>query len=75
MARAKYFTVKGKTAFPFKLLTKNECWPASESDADQLWSGCAMQHPECVVTLVTHCGKVYAPDWAQAGWPVESVSS
>lgn len=73
---ARYFAVKGAGNFPFYMLHVDQCWPASEDDAEKLLLACPTQASEHTIVLksVSH----QAPGvrmWAERGWPVVRVES
>lgn len=74
MSRLRYFTVTGRGNFPFKLLSRDECFPASLLEADKIALACPTVASEQSITFAT--GLVGAPHgslWAEAKWPVQRV--
>lgn len=74
MSRRKYFAVKGKGNFPFKMLSRDECYPASVTEGEKIALACPTVAPEQQITLCTTMdGAPHHSLWREAGWPVQLV--
>jgi hypothetical protein len=72
MARLRYFTVRGSGNFPFQLLSRDECFPASLTEADKIALACPTVAPEQSITLATARGTFTPSAWKEARWPIIS---
>lgn len=71
--RTYFFAARGKGSFPFELLWRCECWPATLEDSYKINYACPTQAPELTIAFGTHnhlSGNVLEL-WRGKNWPVE----
>lgn len=73
----RYFTVVGSGGFPFDMLARCECWPASSIEATKITLACPTQAPEQKIVLATQkeTSGHDAGLWQAAKWPIVRGSS
>ena len=68
------FLVVGAGSFPFKQLSRDCAWPATEDDAELIELSCPTVAAERTICLASHT----EPNprlWREAKWPVKSINS
>lgn len=70
----KYFTVRGSGSFPFKLLSQDECYPATLAEAIKIELACPTVAPEQMIVLATSLeGAPHPQLWREAKWPLQRI--
>jgi hypothetical protein len=72
--RRRYFQVKGNGSFPFRLLSQDECYPASTLEAEKITLACpTVASEQAIMMCTTMEGSPHHSLWKQAKWPVQLV--
>ena len=72
MLRLYRFTVTGSGSFPFKQLSRDFAWPATEADAEKIDLACPTVAPEQTICLASHT-EPNPRRWREAKWPVKAM--
>lgn len=65
----KIFTVVGTGYFPFEMLTRDQCWPKTEDDAELL-SGDFREHHRDIMLETSRRESPTTGAWYSRGWGV-----
>lgn len=66
------FIVAGNGAFPFNMLFRNRCWPATLHDAELMELACPTQAPRQAIRFQSYQIPLGAM-WTEYKWPVQRV--
>lgn len=72
MTRRIFFSVSGDGSFPFRMLAIDECWPATEPEAEKITLACPTVASRQTITLVSERHPTVAK-WETAKWPIMAV--
>lgn len=68
---SRHFAVRGSGSFPFHLLARDQCWPATEHEAQKIVLACPTVAPPQLIVMATDRTFPSADAWAQAKWPIQ----
>lgn len=74
MVRVYRYYVAGCGSFPFKLLARDQAWPADDSQAELIELACPTQAPRQMICLASHAHPTVNA-WAASKWPVLKVDA
>lgn len=63
------FIVTGKGNFPFVMLSRDTCYPASEAEAQKIYDACPTVAPEQSICLITLGREPNFKHWRELKWP------